>query len=339
MRPISGVILVFFASLLLASCGTTSVAPFAGTSESTPLRAYVENQNRLYRVAAPLLIKNAALCRSYARPLLGFTAKNQYSYSKELIGQAKNQLRLDERLQVMSVLNGSGAMQAGIRHGDILLKVQDQAIPQGQNAETDAARLLAGMVSNNRKLQLTVLRNGKALALEIPLTLACAFAIEQGNTSVVNAYNDGRRILITRGMLDFFATDAGLAAMLAREMAHNTLQHASALQMSATVSGVIDQLLPMQPDLSGFAGTSGIKTTPEKMDEEADKLAAYLLARAGLDPATLQVSLQTLANAYPGTVTNGYTALHPLTAERVSNLQMTVTEIRRKQAAKKALVP
>src|SRR5690242_8029444 len=40
-------------------------------------------QDRLYKVAAPLLIQNAELCKGQARNLLGFTAKNRWSYPGE----------------------------------------------------------------------------------------------------------------------------------------------------------------------------------------------------------------------------------------------------------------
>ena len=51
-------------------------------------------QDRLYRIAGPLLINNADLCRNQARNLLGFTAKNKYSYSGEFVDAAQAVLNL-----------------------------------------------------------------------------------------------------------------------------------------------------------------------------------------------------------------------------------------------------
>ena len=69
-------------------------------------------QDRLYRVAAPLLINNAELCKSQARNLLGFTAKNRYSYPGEFNEAAHAAFGMGERLQVTGVLAGSGAARS-----------------------------------------------------------------------------------------------------------------------------------------------------------------------------------------------------------------------------------
>ncbi len=343
------IVIFLFAALLLTSC--TTQLPSASTSPATTtvsantkqtqaaLLRYVSNQDRLYRIAAPLLVKNASLCQNSARPVLGFTAKNRYSYSIAFADLAKNLLNLGERLQVTSVLDGSGALQAGIRRGDILLKIQDLPFPQGPNAESESAKILSEKLKNIRKLAVTILRDDKTSTLVIPLTYACAYSIDIGNANHVNAYSDGRRIVITRGMVEFLQADSELATILAREIAHNSLQHISALQMTATLSGVIDQLLPMQPDLSGLSGSAGIKIMPTKMDQEADRLALIMLARAGYDPAAAGTTLQRLAASYPSAVPNTYTAQHPLTPERIRLLQKTVEQIRQKQSAKQPATP
>jgi len=332
---------VMLSVALLVSCALPSLPPSPQQSalhaqQRAALSSLTNRQDRLYRVAAPLLVNNAVLCKTNARPLLGFTAKNQFSYSADMMDMAKELLGLDERLQVMSVLSGSGAARAGIQRGDILQTVQEQAMPQGPNAESEAARKLAGVVKNASELQITVLRDGKPVRLQVPLTMACAYSIDLGNADFVNAYSDGRRILVTRGMLDYLQSDAELAALLAKEIAHNTLRHAQSLQIKATVAAVIDKLLPLKPDLTGLAGSAGIKTMPAQMDSEADRLSLYMLARAGYSPAIAATTWQHLAqNSAP----NSYTALHPWTDERLALLQATTEEIRQKQLAKKPLVP
>lgn len=327
--------------VVLSSCALPPLAPTPQQSalhaqQRAALTSLTAKQERLYRVAAPLLVNNAVLCKTNARPLLGFTAKNQYSYSADMMDAAKELLGLDERLQVMSVLAGSGAARAGIQRGDILQSVQEQAMPQGPNAESEAARQLAAVVRNAAELQITVLRDGKPQRLQVPLTLACAYSIDVGNADFVNAYSDGRRILVTRGMLDYLQSDAELSALLAKEIAHNTLRHAQALQIKATVAAVIDKLLLLKPDLTGLAGSAGIKAMPAAMEIEADRLALYMLARAGYSPAVAATTWQHLAqNSAP----NSYTALHPWTDERLALLQATAEEIRQKQIAKKPLTP
>ena len=299
----------------------------------------LERQERIYRIAAPLIIKNAVLCRTQARPLLGFTAKNQYSYPPELSVAARQSLGLDERLQVMQILDGSGAMRAGLKRGDILQTIQDITIPTGPQAEPEAARMLSPILKNLTEINITVIRQTQPITVNVPLTLACAFAIDVGNTQNVNAYADGRRILLTRGLLDWLSTDEDVAVIIAREIAHNVLQHAKQLQQMATLSIVIDNLLLFKPDQVAANSSNGIKITPEKMDQDADRLALFMLARAGYDLASFTRVMQKLAQIPNASQANTYPALHPWTEGRQSVIQSTMKEIRQKQSAKKALVP
>ena len=348
--------LLLTAAVVLAACVTVPVsAPVPTPVSKTPpteqdskprlaeksatLTLLVARQERIYRVAAPLMVKNAPLCRSQARPLLGFTAKNRYSYPAELASAAESVLKLDERLRIMQVLDGSGAMRAGIRSGDVLQSIQDQLLPVGAQAESESARLIAPLLKNAADISVSVLRQGQPVKLIIPLTTACAFSMEIGHAIQVNAYADGRRIMLTSGMLEFLSADEELAVILAREIAHNVLQHTSSQQMTATTASVIDALLPLQPDPAALSGRGGVRVLPAKLDLEADRLAMYLLARAGYDPAAAERTMRKLAQAFPASQTNSYAALHPWTPERQQLMQSTLSEIRQKQVTKKPLTP
>lgn len=320
------------------SSGKTNSTPAAPVRD-TVLDSLLLRQERVYRIAAPLIIKNAVLCRTQARPLLGFTAKNQYSYPPELAVAARQSLGLDERLQIMQILDGSGAMRAGLKRGDILQTIQDLNIPTGPQAEPETARMLSPILKNLSELNITVIRQNQPITVNVPLTLACAFAIDVGNAQQVNAYADGRRILLTRGLLDSFTTDEDVAVVIAREIAHNVLQHAKQLQQMATLSMVIDNLLLFKPDQIAANSSNGIKITPEKMDQEADRLALFMLTRAGYDPANFSLVLQKLAQNPNSSQALTYSTLHPWTEGRQSVIQATLKEIRQKQAAKKVLVP
>ena len=332
-------------SQIPASTAPTPKKPASQTpAQATPaqdiaLEALIARQARVYRIAAPLITKNAVLCRTQARPLLGFTAKNVHSYPSELAGSARKSLALDERLQVMQVLEGSGAQKSGMMRGDILQTIQDIPIPEGPQAENETAKLLAPVLKNLTDIRVKALRRGQTVDLQIPLTLACAFAIDIGNSPNVNAYGDGRRVMLTRGLLDTLPVDDDVAVIIARELAHSVLQHARQLQQTSTVASVIDSLLALKPEPASYAGNGGIKPLPDKMDQEADRLAMFMLARAGYDPSNLSKLSQKLAEIAPAKQSNSYSALHPWTEERRSLAQAAAKDIRQKQAAKKPLVP
>ena len=315
------------------------VTPPVSTAEEQALRSLISQHDRLYRVAAPLLVNNPQLCKSNARNLLGFTAKNKYSYSSEFTNAAQYAIGLSDRLQVMGILAGSGAARAGIQRGDNLVAVEDQPLPQGENAERQAAVVLAPLVTGRSSVKLTVLRNGANVSVDVPLTYACAFGIELGNADIVNAYSDGHRVLVTRGMMGAARTDDELAYVLAKEMAHNALAHASRQKTSATVGGIIDNLVRIRPDMSTMVGTAGIRPMPADLDTTADKLSLYMLARAGYNIDNVVPFWRRLATEYPASVSTSYTALHPNTAQRITAMERTVADIRSKKSANKALMP
>lgn len=336
-------------ALLIAGCSTvslntpgTSAFP-AAQSSSEPaaqktLRVLTEQQSRLYRVAAPLLVKNAPLCKGNARNLIGFSAKNKYSYSADYVTAAQA-LGLGEQLKITGVLPNSGASQAGVQAGDLLVTVEDKPMPQGPNAEREASALLGPLVGQRSRIKLGLLRNEKSITVAVPLTLACGFGIELGNTDNVNAYSDGRRVLVTRGMLNFVRNDTELAYVLAKELAHNALRHPAQQRMTGTVGGIINNLIHITPDNSMLNGTGGVKAMPQELDAAADTLALYMLTRAGYDIDGASAFWRRLAAQYPATVLNGYTAIHPGTLYRLSIIEKTSAEIRSNPAAKKSLLP
>jgi len=347
------------AALLLSACSTFQSKPMPASAPE-PVRPAAEEppvitakmaaaqgalsqmvalQDRLYRVAAPLLINNAELCRNQARNLLGFTAKNQFSYSGEFVEAAHDALGYGDRLQVSGVLPGSGAARAGLRKGDGLIAAEGKNLPTGVNAETQAAAVFGPLVSSHQSLKLTVSRDGATQVINVPVTRACAFKVDIGNADNVNAYSDGSRVMITRGMVNFAGSDDAIAYVLAKDMAHNVLGHANVMRSAFTVSSIIDNLVTVRPDLSMLIGTAGVRPVPQDLDAAADYLALYMLARAGYDINHVHAFWQRLHTQYPPSVLNGYTAIHPSTTYRLTVIDKTVAEIKAKEAARKPLLP
>ena len=323
----------------MAPTAPADTVPLAPTPQQLMLRDIVAQQDRLYRVAAPLLVNNTDLCKGNARNLLGFTAKSKYSFSDELSEAAQQLYGMDDRLQVMGVLAGSGAARSGIRVGDKLYMVEGKPVPPGPTAERQAATMLAPLITSGTSARLTMLRNGAPVQVTVPFTRACAYSIELGNADNVNAYNDGRRVLITRGMMNFATSDNELAYVLAKEMAHNSLNHARLQRTTGTAGAIIDNLIRIRPDMSAMAGMSGMKPMPQTMDAAADTLSLYMVARAGYDIGAATRFWERLASQYPPSTLNSYTALHPATSYRLSVMDKIVADVRSKQAARQPLLP
>jgi len=359
-RPLRlNTVLVAATAALLAACSTPGpmqtsttpgVIPEAGApapAEVTPqvaaaaevLTRMAAQQDRLYRVAAPLLIDNAELCTKHARNLLGFTAKNRHTYPGQYNEAAHLVLGMGERLQVTNVLVGSGAARAGLRQGDRLLAAGATPLPEGPNALSGAGAVFGPIVSKQATLPLSIERDGKPRDLSIPVTRACAFAIELGNADNVNAYADGSRVMVTRGMIGFTQNDDELAYVVARTMAHNMLGHAGTQRNAATIGSIIDNLTLINPDTSMLIGSGGIKAMPADADAAADRLAIYLLARADYRIEGAPAFWKRVATVHPAKVLNGYTANHPAIAARAAAVDKAVAEVKAKKSGKKPLVP
>lgn len=320
-------------AVLLSACTTPGIVPSGPTTAPTPvdttpavsprvaaaaevLTRLAAMQERLYRVAAPMLINNAELCKNQARNLLGFTARNRYWYPGDYNEGAVVAFGMGERLQVTGVLAGSGAARAGLRRGDNLISAGGKQLPTGPNASSSAGAVFGPLVASQARLPMLIERESVQRELTVPVTRACAFQIEVGSADNVNSYADGGRILVTRGMIEFTKSDAELAVVLAKGMAHNILNHASLTRSTGTIGSVIDNLARVRPDTSMLIGSAGIKAMPAEMDLAAEKLSMQLLTRGGYSADAAAPFWRRLASTYPASVLNGYVANHPTTGKR-----------------------
>ncbi|KQQ87962.1 M48 family metallopeptidase [Massilia sp. Leaf139] len=344
-------------SVLLAACGTQAPlrqpgvpGPITETPQGTPLTPQMAAaadtltrmaalQDRLYRVAAPLLIDNAELCTKHARNLLGFTAKNRHSYPGLYNEAAHVAFGMDERLQVTGVLVGSGAAKAGLRLGDALVAAGGKPLPTGPNAPSTVGAVFGGLMASQSILPFSIERDGRPRDLSIPVTRACGYGIELGNGDNVNAYADGTRVMVTRGMLNVARSDDELAYVLARTMAHNMLDHPRQQRNQATLNSVIENLRNITPDMAMVNGSAGIKPMPSNLDAAADRLAIFLLARADYNIEGAPAFWKRFAASYPASVANGFTANHPSTAARLTAMELAIEDVKAKKGSKKPLTP
>jgi predicted Zn-dependent protease len=74
---------------------------------------------------------------------------------------------------------------------------------------------------------------------------------------------------------------------------------------------------------------------PREMDALADRLAINMLARGGYRLDGVIPFWQRLAQQVPEGVSDGHTALHPATAQRLAAMEKSVAEIHRRRTPKK----
>jgi hypothetical protein len=305
----------------------------ASAAELVALRVLVEQQNRLYTVATPLLLTNALLCKRHAGNVSGFVARTLYAYPDQLTAAASTAYRLGEQPQVMTILAGSGAAASDLRQGDIVLAVGDSKIAPGPGAERDMAKMIDAAARNRASLKLRIQRDGAPLSVNIAWSRSCAFAIELGNSAIANSYTDGRRVMLTRGMLATVVSDEELAYVLAKEIAQAALVRTPLPGMRAT----IDRLALAAP-VSGARRPSITPYVPVT-DATADKLALYMLLRAGYGIDGARDFWLRLASEIGPEIAYGHTQLHPSTSYRASVIKAVTASIKQRQLNDLPLIP
>ena len=301
--------------------------PLTPQQTQATLRSVAAMQDRLARVAAPLLLENHTSCKKFARPLMGFTARNQFSFSPKLAQAAHAALGLGDALEVAVIFPHSSAARSGLRTGDRLFAVDSNIMPQGAMAEEEAPRILVPLLSEKKKIDLTVVRQNRKLRIGITPSVACAFRIELGNADNVSSYSDGSRIMITRGMMHFVQSDTELAYVIAREMAHTALFHPYRLKTAPVAAKIIDALRPVFPNPDQLGIVTALQPFPKETDALADRLAVRMLKRADIDTSGVVAFWERLASQYPKNVATSHTAIHPHTAYRVAAMERALAAI------------
>lgn len=332
-------VFILFFVFMLSACGGGQYInyqqDFGQLSKYDMLRYTMAMQNRLDKVAGTLQIHNADLCRKRVRHLFGFSATNKYSYSPLLTQTASETAGLGERLQVTNVISGSGAEKAGVQTGDILLTIEGLPVPQGRSAESEVVKMLSPIVSKKTAVTMTVSRQGYQQQLVVPLTLSCGFRVELGHTDHVNAYSDGNRILVTRGMMRFAKTDNELAYVIGKEMAHNVLNHARTLKTKATNRKIIDNLI--QFDSQTYRYTISTKPMTRQFDTDSDILGLAMALRSGYEIDSAVHFWSRLIQAYPSSNPTAYTAIHPNSQARLDLMPKSISRIKIAEERRKAL--
>ena len=188
-------------------------------------------------------------------------------------------------------------------------------------------------------------RDEKLLTLNIRGIEATPFAIDMMMMSEqVYAFADGT-LYVTRGMMDFTQSDIELQFVIAHQLAHNIKKHLSRMKRDSLIGKIIAiTLIALIPRSSGPFGNNDWNSSKSSNEDwafskdferEADYLAMYLLANAGI-PTTDVSEFWRRVNEISGSF---YKTIHPPYSERFANLIAIDKEIKAKQEAGEELKP
>jgi len=153
----------------------------------------------------------------------------------------------------------------------------------------------------------------------------------------------GGKIVVYTGILAITRTEAGLAVVIAHEVAHALARHgaermsdqmvasvgttAAAVALSATVSGRSRTYLPAMMAALGAGATVGYLLPMSRAQEsEADRIGLVLMALAGYDPREAVGLWERMRAASTGQRQAEWLSTHPSDSTRISDIRRWLPE-------------
>jgi predicted Zn-dependent protease len=153
----------------------------------------------------------------------------------------------------------------------------------------------------------------------------------------------GGKIVVYTGLLPITKTEAGLAVVIAQEVAHALARHgaermsdqmvasvgtaAAAVALSATVSGRSRTYLPAMMAAVGAGATVGyILPMSRAQESEADRIGLVLMAMAGYDPREAIGLWERMRAASSGKRQAEWLSTHPADSTRIANIRRWLPE-------------
>jgi predicted Zn-dependent protease len=153
----------------------------------------------------------------------------------------------------------------------------------------------------------------------------------------------GGKIVVYTGLLPITRTEAGMAVVIAHEVAHALARHgaermsdqmvasvgttAAAVALSATVSGRSRTYLPAMMAAVGAGATVGyILPMSRAQESEADRIGLVLMALAGYDPREAVGLWERMRAASSGKRQAEWLSTHPADTTRIADIRRWLPE-------------
>lgn len=334
-------------SFILVSCAPTTQTPSisndvaakeAALQRELAVKENMAMERRLNNVAAPILMSNAALCDEMVAAYIGANFVTKDAVSKEYRETYASLYGVDVQPTVTLVAKKSPA-SGKLKVGDMVTYVNGEALPEGKRSLQKLQKLIADNESAS-PMVFTIDRKGKAVDVKVSPVHACDSQIVLLSDDIVNAFADGERIAVTKGMMRFAQNDTELATIVGHELAHNSREHIGSKQGNAIIGGILGAVVTVATgvDVTDLGTQIGAGAFSQSFEAEADYVGLYHTARAGYNiNGAPNLWRRMAANNASGIHLAGST--HPSTAKRYLALEETVKEIKAKKASGKKLIP
>lgn len=296
---------------LNTSLPTSDIVSLQKEKASQEKAAFAEIERlraRLDDVAHRVLSANTDLCTKRA-PDSGIKTQSLKSFPKELREGARRELGLGDEPVIAYVRPNSPAHKAGLRKGD-------QLFGEDKNALAAPGQTLHRHLEND--LPIKRLRHGVRADISFEAQESCNYPAILKMSPAINAYANGRTIVVTAGMMNFVKSDDELAYIIGHELAHNTQSH-------------------IRKSVTNYVLSLGGTRYTRIFEAEADYVGLYYMVRAGFDPAGVEDLWRRLALQSLRPI--GRAKTHPAYPFRAVQIEATRNEISKKQAEGAPLRP
>ncbi len=304
------------------------------------LQSLMDDWTLVRRVSYPILSTATSYCGEKVRASFGIYFANQRAFPKVFRETAAELYGMDDALRITQVVPGTSAERAGLRQGDVLVSVDGQEFPTGDQAMKEADELLRNRLKAGESVSLTISRAGAERTVSVIPETICDYPVIPTPGDRVNAFADGRRIGVERGMLRFVDNEQELAMVISHELSHNAMGHLNAKKtnyMLGTIFDIVGAVYGV--NTQGLFGKLAAQRFSKEFEAEADYVSLYIMAQAGLHIEDAPKFWRRMAVAHPGNIKASHASSHPSTPERFLALEKTVEEIKKKQAANLPLEP
>lgn len=303
------------------------------------VRSSVDDAKRVYNIAYLIATKAQTLCGDSTTYTIGilFANADQFKTLKEAAAAVYG---LSDVVKVMHVAPGSVGESSGVKVGDIPTTVNDWQVPIGENATKAIYEKLEKMKEEGKPVVFNLLRGDEKRQITIYPAKACASRVGIQDSDIVNAFADGKNVVITRGMLRFTKDDTELALVISHEFSHNAMGHLDKKWTNSLLGAILDGVITGLTGVrSQIFQNMGAAAFSQDFEAEADYVGLYMMAYAGMDIEHAPEFWRRMAAAHPSSIRTNMSASHPATAYRMLALEQTVQEIDKKRASNAPLVP
>lgn len=344
------IIYSFILLILLTACAAPSTVRVnydnaeldaeAALQRVLALKKYLDYKQRLHNVSYPILKAANQFCSNKRINSMGAMGSASADFQDTWRAAAYKILGSDEFVITWIAKNGP-AENAGLALNDKIIAVNN--VQYGNNslqykkfyAEINRLRTSESLIAN-----ITVKRNDQILNLPLKQEKICGYPAVLSESDSVNAYADGKRIIITKGMMRFAEDDQDLALVIAHELGHNLMGHLDKKQTNFMLGTLLDLAAATKGiNTQGTFGSAGASAFSQDFEAEADYVGLYYMNAAGLPLDGAANFWRQMAAEHPSSIGSNHSASHPATSERFLAISKTIEEINYKIASGKPVIP